>query len=259
MIVPSLRDIIDGPFIGCDPVLEDLLIKADKEEHALLYCCTMATRQMNYMNPRCEQVLGYPARDFVRGGAEFFFAITDPTLIPNVIKRQLAYTQPAKLPGFNPRSVIVQKYPVRMITAGKQMKELLSMAIVLTYTTTGEWEFGVAMLVEGDQKVKNQCNSFLKAIKKRHNQIYQHVDVVGDNESLPVVHLTNDRIDKKITPRETEVIKLLANGYSTTKISSTLRISSNTVESHRKKLLQKLDAKNTAELIKKASKVYWLE
>lgn len=60
---------------------------------------------------------------------------------------------------------------------------------------------------------------------------------------------------KKMTVRETEVLKFLAEGFSTKAISEKLNISFNTVETHRKNLLQKFKASNTAELISKASKV----
>jgi DNA-binding NarL/FixJ family response regulator len=52
-----------------------------------------------------------------------------------------------------------------------------------------------------------------------------------------------------LTPRETQVLRALALGYSTKEISERLYISINTVESHRKNLLIKTDCRNVAELI----------
>ena len=62
-----------------------------------------------------------------------------------------------------------------------------------------------------------------------------------------------------LTCKETEVLQLIANGLSTREISEMQFISFNTAETHRKHLLEKFEAKNSAELIKKASKVYWLD
>lgn len=56
---------------------------------------------------------------------------------------------------------------------------------------------------------------------------------------------------KKITSREKEVALLLMKGHSTKSISEQLGITFNTVESHRKRLLEKLESKNTAELVTK--------
>lgn len=55
-----------------------------------------------------------------------------------------------------------------------------------------------------------------------------------------------------ITPREKEVLELVAGGRSTKQIADKLNISIRTVESHRINMLKKFDVSNTAELIKRA-------
>jgi len=55
-----------------------------------------------------------------------------------------------------------------------------------------------------------------------------------------------------ISKRETEVLKLIADEYTTKEIASELYISFQTVMSHRKNLLEKMKVKNTAGLIRKA-------
>jgi len=59
----------------------------------------------------------------------------------------------------------------------------------------------------------------------------------------------------QISCREEEVLKLIADGYSSKEIAGKLFISNHTAISHRKHLIQKFRVKNTAQLIKKASKV----
>ena len=56
----------------------------------------------------------------------------------------------------------------------------------------------------------------------------------------------------EITPREKEVLDLVAQGNSTKQIADQLGISIRTVESHRINMLKKMKVNNTAELIKKA-------
>lgn len=53
----------------------------------------------------------------------------------------------------------------------------------------------------------------------------------------------------ELTPRELEVIKLIAAEFTTAEIGEKLFISHHTVESHRKNLLSKLGKKNTAGLV----------
>lgn len=55
-----------------------------------------------------------------------------------------------------------------------------------------------------------------------------------------------------ITRREKEVVELIANGLTNNEIGEQLFISSATVDTHRKNLLAKFNAKNTAELVKLA-------
>jgi len=66
-----------------------------------------------------------------------------------------------------------------------------------------------------------------------------------------------------ITPREKEVMHLLAKGMSSRKIGEELGISFHTVESYRKHLLQKFNSKTTVEMVLKAGGVlpreFWIQ
>ena len=55
-----------------------------------------------------------------------------------------------------------------------------------------------------------------------------------------------------LTPREKEVLTKLAYGQNTKEIAEDLGLSTNTVETHRKSLLAKLEAKNSIDMILKA-------
>jgi DNA-binding NarL/FixJ family response regulator len=55
-----------------------------------------------------------------------------------------------------------------------------------------------------------------------------------------------------ITSRESEVLELIADGLTNSEIATKLFISNTTVETHRKNLLAKFPAKNTAELVRLA-------
>lgn len=56
----------------------------------------------------------------------------------------------------------------------------------------------------------------------------------------------------QITPREREVLVLVAKGKSNKEIADLLFVSPRTVETHRARLLKKLEARNTAELVQLA-------
>ena len=56
--------------------------------------------------------------------------------------------------------------------------------------------------------------------------------------------------EKLLTPREEEIIKLIANGKNNQQIAETLFVSVNTITTHRKNINQKLNISNAGELIK---------
>lgn len=60
------------------------------------------------------------------------------------------------------------------------------------------------------------------------------------------------------TKREIEIIKLLADGYSTKTIAEKLFISQTTVETHRKNILRKSGCKNSVKLISKSLSEGWI-
>jgi DNA-binding CsgD family transcriptional regulator len=61
-----------------------------------------------------------------------------------------------------------------------------------------------------------------------------------------------------LTQREKEILHLISEGLSTKMIADRCHISIHTVETHRRHLLEKIQVRNSMELVKEASKVYWL-
>lgn len=77
---------------------------------------------------------------------------------------------------------------------------------------------------------------------------------VLNRKSGELIEITNEAIDKegqhlKISKREKEVLSWLSQGYSSKEIAEQLSISVHTVQTYRKRLLEKTQVKNTSELI----------
>ncbi|MBK6964829.1 MAG: hypothetical protein IPH20_13050 [Bacteroidales bacterium] len=66
-------------------------------------------------------------------------------------------------------------------------------------------------------------------------------------------------ISSNITSREKQILSLVASEYSTNEISSLLRISARTVETHRKNILRKINSKSLVGLTKHAIKLGLVE
>ncbi len=60
------------------------------------------------------------------------------------------------------------------------------------------------------------------------------------------------KLTRSLTAREREVLKFLSEGKSNSEVAEVLRISIRTVETHRANIMNKLDLRNTAELVRYA-------
>jgi DNA-binding NarL/FixJ family response regulator len=97
--------------------------------------------------------------------------------------------------------------------------------------------------------LKNQAaGDLLQAIKQvSRGQVY-----LSPGVSQAVVESYHSKLDKtktRLTPREKQVLQLIAEGKSTRDIASVLGISVKTAESHRTRMMHKLDIHETASLV----------
>ncbi len=95
----------------------------------------------------------------------------------------------------------------------------------------------------------------LNAIQEVHNK--------GSYYPPETAHLVLQSLQERnkgelISPREKEVVTLIAEGMTTKEIAEKLFLSKHTIESHRQNILLKLDIKNSAELVKYAIKRGWV-
>lgn len=95
---------------------------------------------------------------------------------------------------------------------------------------------GKAELIEAVQAVIQNRAFFSEEVQK---------------ELLPSDNITKQTLPK-LTRREKEILILIAEGKTTAEVAETLFISQLTVETHRKNMIHKLNANNTAALIKLA-------
>jgi DNA-binding NarL/FixJ family response regulator len=68
----------------------------------------------------------------------------------------------------------------------------------------------------------------------------------------------SDEATVVLTRREKEVLELIADGMTNNEIAQQLFISTGTVDTHRKNLLAKMEAKNTASLIRIATQLHFI-
>lgn len=77
---------------------------------------------------------------------------------------------------------------------------------------------------------------------------------LGDRHQYNTVTTPKERLVELLSPREKEVLNLICKEYSSAEIAKKLFVSTSTIDSHRKNMLQKLSVQNTVGLVKFAIK-----
>lgn len=126
---------------------------------------------------------------------------------------------------------------------------------VLAMSMHGEGRLVQAMLGKGARGyVLKTCGGveLLAAIRAVHEGGTWISKEAADSlvENLRAPQRAPAKLVDELTPRELDVLRLIAEEHTTGEIGSALGITENTVESHRRQLLQKLGARNSAGLVR---------
>ena len=145
------------------------------------------------------------------------------------------------------------------IDTTKLVKQKFPFIKVLVLSMHGESAYIVKMLEAGASGYllkdagKDEMIRAIRTVAEGNTYYSQRVS------SAIVEHLTNPNQLKKnkqipLTKRELDVLRLIAEEYTNPEIAESLHISIRTVDTHRRNLLEKLQLKNTAGLVKYAIK-----
>lgn len=153
-----------------------------------------------------------------------------------------------------------------VITQLKKQKNPIKIIVLTAAEAPNVWKEVVDLGVEGialKSISKKELVSGIKAVVSGktfiHSEIQPGLDAyIADKAANPVVTEDEDAGPKrrrKISIREKQVIKLVAEGYKTKDIAEILGISDRTVSKHRENIMTKLDMTASAELVNYASHI----
>lgn len=137
----------------------------------------------------------------------------------------------------------------------KKMKKMHPMVHILALTMYEEGGLISSMIKNGAKGyiLKNTGKEkLIEAVKTIYSGGTYFSDKIKETliSSMVTGSKSSGSIIPKLTRREKEIIDLIVNEYTTTEIADKLFISEKTVETHRKHLLQKLNVRNTAGLVR---------
>jgi PAS domain S-box-containing protein len=203
-----------------------------------------------YVSPRFKSITGYACEKFLTEGAPFWFSVIHPADMQAVVgsitkaQHELLTTNP------RPATPLRLEYRITRQDGGvvwiREFKQIVSyrdgrkdhiLGCLHDITAEKAAEQGA---VETLLKRDRAANALLNAAVS-----YQLSETAERGKA-------GSPASNTISAREKQVLRLVAAGYSSKLIAAELAISENTVETHRRHLLEKFEVNNSTALVKEA-------
>ena len=219
----STTTYLEEPVLPSD--ISKLLHTCDDAKNLMITIYMIEENKFLYCNKVFKTLLGFNPNGLIEKGWEFWFSLVHPCDVSRIKEKIFTFFKTPLA-----RDVISMQYH---ITNFKGEKIYIKHEILI-------------------YKLKKRIlalNYFFDVSEKE--EIERCVKINGGHRGRKKIKNELDQISS----REEEVLKLIANGYSSKQIADELFISNHTAVSHRKHLIKKFRVKNTAQLIKEASKL----
>lgn len=177
-----------------------------------------------------EDLLGYTACEFNSELIHDFFHPDDAEILKRVLKAIISFAIENPITG---KSFFCLKYRIRK-KSGDYIR-ILRQANMFEPDVDGKMISNVSLITDISYITSN-------------NGVEWHADIQGLDQEIFRKYVGEQHADF-FTPRELEIVKLLMLGLSSAQIGGKLIISRHTVDTHRRKVLEKAQCKNTAELV----------
>jgi DNA-binding CsgD family transcriptional regulator len=218
-----------GKFEFPHHILEQLMVYPNQ----FFYVLNVPSSTVEYMSPHFEKILGYPTQPLT---VPFLYEIVHPEDLPIVLEAidyvyRFVFTHKVR-PFLNSFQM---DYRVKH-SQGHYVQVLRqTMGMVASQDMTHLYNLSICTDISSDKKQGPVEVSFSgEDVKDAHFSTKEFY--------APTLH-------PKLNPRELEILQHLSQAKTSEDIGKELFISKNTVDTHRRNLLHKLQAKNTLELI----------
>lgn len=207
-----------------------------------------ATQKYIYIEKTCFSMIGKPDKYYYKEGIKAFWKQTDPVDFAIINEKVFPYNINfiTKIP--------TEKYPDYIFTHNFRMYKPSGETVMLLQRSSfvpareGRMPAGVIGVVFDITHYKS-ANSIIHTIEETSivdnktvfNLLYKKAYPIRNNFSVI-----------SLTKRETVILKMIAKGNGSKQIAADLGISINTVNNHRKNILQKTNCKTSTALLKQA-------
>ena len=211
------------------------------------YMLDYTSKKYLYLDETCYNVIGYKASYFMEGGLENYtsklhpldFDILNNKIFPvnfDFIKQVPVADYPDYIFSYNHRSQNVR---------GEYVKVLQRNSFIPGQNN--ELPAGVIGVVFNISHFKAN-DSITHTIEKTVSCNDSIVNELILKKTYPVY---NSSIQQKLSERELEILRHMAEGFNSKQIAGKLNLSINTINNHRKNMLKKMDSNTSSQLLKK--------
>ncbi len=259
---------------GEDPYA-GLIALCDGMDTCFAYIGHYKTGVISYISKSVYTILGYGQEYFIKSGVDALRSIVHPEDMNNIIMILSEVIREYKINitrGKSNDSPKVATYHFRAKHSNGQLIPVDQKVFILSLDENGMPDLIFSIIMPKLTSLKQDLNDellngqrekllcLLEYLRIRGNNLTRLLDFNEKNYlESPLEITTHLNPVRDVSIREKEVLKLISEGLASKEIAEKLGISFHTVESHRKNLLEKFGAKNSAELIKAALKYYWFE
>lgn len=231
----------------------------DEFQDVAFFIFDYCKRKFCYANAKVFDLVGYTISDLTNASFEDISTIVHPDDYPDWLLNLVTASEDFKTKGIHKGEFAIRELNYRIKHSHNFWVWLYLWVTPFRFDPNGKVK-SVIGLVKDVSKEKEKESFLLNEIAKREQSAHNLKMVMGNYQKINKLdhHRLLANINEKISPREIEVLQLIAEGYSNKEIAEALFISPNTAVTHRKNLLSKFQVKNSAELVKEASKMFWL-
>lgn len=223
--------------------LKDELLTLSKsiglQESIVIACFDYRNLNLAFFTGRIEEITGYPESMFRNKGMETSFTMIHPEDRPELFKFQEIVLKAFHSLSISERNSFEFSYTTRWVHRKTQkVTWMTSKARPYVIDHAGNFIIDLHIIIQLTTPPKVQSYDWSYTYLK--------------DDGTKILVTKNSPQDKvvQLTQKEKEIAKLILEGLESKEISETLNISLNTVSTHRKNILRKVNARNLTEMIK---------
>lgn len=220
-------------------IIQCSLMEKNLFTNSMIFLLDFSDLKYKYISDSAVKVLGYTKEEMIQNGFEWIFSLYHPGDIDfkkEVMQDILACIK--KIP-VQMRSTILVRYDFRAIKKNGEVIYLLEEIMYPEFDEKGMPILALCFI--------HDISSY-KSGESHTCSIYQKKG--NDYRLVQSKNYSPNKNPENISAREKQVLAQFAKGLTTKQVADILFVSQNTIKTHRKNILQKLNAQNSVEAIK---------